>query len=93
MSQTVTIEVPESIAERFASPAELRESVLEGLILSEFQRGFLSIRESAKLLGLSYEGFLERLNARGISFILASPGELNSSYQDFEAFLRAGEAG
>lgn len=93
MSQTVTIEVPESVAERFASPTELQESVLEGFILSEFQRGFLSIRESAKLLGLSYEGFLEWLNARGISFILASPGELERNYQDFEAFLQAGETG
>lgn len=89
MSQTVLIEVPDLIAERFASRDELRGSVYEGFILSEFQRGYLSIRECATILGKSYEGFLEWLDDRGMPFILATTEELDNSYRDFEAFLQS----
>jgi len=44
MSQIVTIEVPDSIAEQYATWDELKDSVYESMVIREFQKGFLTER-------------------------------------------------
>ncbi len=58
-------------------------------VISEFQKGHLTIRESAKLLDLTYEGFIELLGERNLSFINTSQDELAQSYVHFEIQLMA----
>jgi predicted HTH domain antitoxin len=47
----------------------MEHSIYEDIIVSEFQKGNLSIRDGAELLNLTYEGFIEFLGKRKISFI------------------------
>jgi len=89
MNQTITIEVPESIAEQYMTWEELTESVYESMVIREFQKGMLTIHQSAQILGLTYDGFMEWLGARGLSFITATPQELEESYNNFEKFMQA----
>ncbi len=88
MSQTVIISVPDTIVESYPTQDALKHSIYESMIINEFQKGFLSIQESAQLLGLSYEDFLEYLNQKNISFIIATPQDLEDSYQELEDFLQ-----
>jgi predicted HTH domain antitoxin len=88
MPTTIYVEIPDMILERYTSPTELERSIYEDIIISEFQKGHLTIRESAKLLDLTYEGFMELLGERNLSFINASQDELKQSYEDFERFLQ-----
>ena len=89
MSQAITIEIPDSIAEQYATWGELKESIYESVVIREFQKGVLTIRESAQILGLTYEGFMEWLGERGLSFITATPQELEESYNNFEKFMQS----
>ena len=61
MPKTVSIEIPDSIVEKYGSSNELERSIFEDIVIGEFQKTNLTIRESAKLLGLTYEGFIELL--------------------------------
>jgi predicted HTH domain antitoxin len=88
MPLTIYVEIPDMILERYPSPTELERSIYEDIIISEFQKGHLTIREGAKLLDLTYEGFMELLGERNLSFINASQDELKQSYEDFEQFLQ-----
>jgi predicted HTH domain antitoxin len=88
MPATISVEIPDVILERYPSPNELEHSIYEDIIISEFQKGHLTIRESAKLLDLTYEGFIELLGERNLSFIHATQDELEQSYHDFEWFLQ-----
>ena len=87
MSKTVNIPIPDAIAENYAT-AELDKFMFEDIIISEFQKGNLSIRESAELLGLTYEGFMKFLGERRLSFINATKDELEESYKNFESFMQ-----
>lgn len=88
MPKTINIEIPDPIIENYASIDELERSLYEDIIISEFQKGNLSIRDSAELLGLTYEGFIEFLGKRKIPFINATKDELEESYKNFELFMQ-----
>ncbi len=87
MSKTIKIVIPDAIAENY-SEADLERRMYEDIIISEFQMGNLSIRDCAELLGLSYEGFLEFLGKRELSFITAGKDEIEESYKYFEGFMQ-----
>ena len=87
MSLAVTLEIPDDIVENYSSDDELKRSLLESVVLNEFQKGLLSIGQSAELLDLTYEGFIELLGAHRLSFITATPEELEDSYQAFSRFI------
>lgn len=91
MTQTVVIPVPDEIVERYGSSDELRQGLYEDIIIRAFQKGFLSIRESAKLLEMSYEEFIEWLGERKLPFISVQEEELSQSYEEFEAFMQSYE--
>ena len=87
MSRAITLEIPDAIAEHYATGDELKRTIFENLVLNEFQKGLLSIGQSAQLLGLTYEGFIELLGEHKLSFITATPQELEVSYREFETFM------
>lgn len=76
------------IAENYTTMDALQRRLYEDIIISEFQRGNLSIRDCAELLDLTYEGFMEFLGKRKRSFITASKDELEESYLNFQRFAR-----
>lgn len=53
MSHAVTLEIPDDIAKNYSSDDELKRSLLESVVLSEFQKGLLSIRQSAETMIVS----------------------------------------
>lgn len=69
-------------------PKLLSNGIIIEVVISEFQKGHLTIRESAKLIGLTYEDFVELLGEQKLSFINASQEELEQSYYNFERFLQ-----
>ena len=88
MTQTITLTLPDIVAHRYTTPAALEQAVFEGIVTNEYQKGHISIREGAKLLGLTYEGFIEWLGKRKWSFINTSDDELQASYAQFEQFMQ-----
>jgi len=88
MSKTISIKIPDTIVENYSTTDELERCIYEDIIISEFQKGNLSIRDSAELLGLTYEGFIEFLGKRKLSFITATKDELEESYRNFENFMK-----
>lgn len=83
----VQIDIPDVITEQYPSSIELKQEIFEDIIVGEFQKGLLTIRESANLLNKNYEGFLHLLAKRHVPFITASQSELQQSYQEFELFM------
>ncbi len=80
--QTVTLEIPESIAAGYTSLASLKQAVYEDFVAGEYQKGAISLREGARMLGLTYEAFMiDFLGSRQISVINGSPTTLKLEAQ------------
>ncbi len=88
MSRTITIDVPDAIFENYKNAKEIERSIYEDVIIREYQKGNLSIRDAAKILGVTYEGFIEWLGERNVPFISASREELEKDYEEFERFMK-----
>ena len=84
---TVTIEIPDKLAEQFNSVEEIRRTVYEDFIIEQRQQGNLSLGQAAELLGITYTEFFDLLGKKGLSFINATPDELNESYRQFEEIM------
>lgn len=84
MPQIIQLEIPDDIIEEYASVEEMKRNIYEDIIIREFQKGHLSIGRAAKLLGLTYAGFMIWLGERKVSFITATKEELEESYQNPE---------
>jgi len=84
MMTTVTIEIPEEIVEQFDNLEDVRRAVYEDFIISQRQKGSISLGRAAELLGIPYTKFFELLGQKGLSFINATGKELDESYQRFE---------
>ncbi len=87
MLTTIQLPVPDLLSESYKNTEDMEQSFYEDIILGEYQKGLLSIREAAELLGLTYEGFMEWLGKREISFICATKQELEHDYYTFEKFM------
>lgn len=83
----LTLTLPEELAQNFASEEELRRTVYEDFIIEQRQSGAISLSKAAELLGMNYGEFFALLGRKGLSFINASPEELEESYQRFEALM------
>lgn len=86
---TITIDIPDTIATLFATIEELRRTMYEDLIIEQRQQGKLTLGEAAKLLGLTYTEFFELLGRKGLSFINATPAEIQEDYRQFRQFMQA----
>ena len=91
MPKTINIDVPDVILENYKNADDMEQSLYEDMIIREYQKGNISIREAAEILGLTYEGFMEWLGERKISFINASKEELEQDYKEFEEFMERHE--
>ncbi len=87
MLTTIQLPVPDLLSESYKNTEDMEQSFYEDIILGEYQKGLLSIREAAELLGLTYEGFMEWLGKQEISFICATKQELEHDYYTFEKFM------
>ena len=79
MPKTIKLEIPDLIVEKYITHDELERVIYENIIICEYQKGNLSIRESAELLYLTYEGFIKFLGERELTFITETKDELNES--------------
>ena len=84
---TITIDVSDEMLESFDSLDQVRETMYENFIIEQRQRGNVSLGRAAELLGISYTEFFDLLGKKGLSFINATPRELNESYQNFEKMM------
>jgi predicted HTH domain antitoxin len=80
MPVTIQIEIPDSISKHYKNRDEITKSAFEDIVIREFQKGNISIREGAKILDLTYEGFMEFLGEKRISFINVTPEEQKKDY-------------
>jgi len=86
--QIITLEIPESVAASYSSLKSLKQVIYEDFVASEYQKGAISLREGAQMLGLTYEAFMvDFLGNRQISFINGSREELESEEEQEEAWL------
>jgi predicted HTH domain antitoxin len=86
--QAITLEIPESVATNYSSLELLKQVIYEDFVANEYQKGFISLREGAQMLGLTYETFMvDFLGNRKISFINGSREELELEAQQEETWL------
>jgi predicted HTH domain antitoxin len=82
--QTLTLEIPKEILINYPTVRELKQTLYEDLV----QKGHLSLRQGAALLGLTYEEFMiDFLGDRQISFINGEPDELEAEFQQEQLWL------
>lgn len=84
---TVTIEIPTELTKQFSSTDEIRRTVYEDFVIEQRQRGNISLGKAAEILGITYTEFFDLLGNKGLSFINATPGELNESYRQVERVM------
>jgi predicted HTH domain antitoxin len=86
--QAITLEIPESVAAGYSSLELLKQIIYEDFVANEYQKGAISLREGAQILGLTYETFMvDFLGNRKISFINGTCEELELEEQQEEAWL------
>ncbi|GEM_PF-728650 len=86
--RALTIEIPKEISVHYSTLQELKQTIYEDLVAGEFQKGNLSLRQGAALLGLTYEEFMINfLGDRQISFINGNPNELAAEFQQEQLWL------
>jgi predicted HTH domain antitoxin len=82
MSATVTIEVPDEVAQLLGnSEGKLGREILVAAVLRWFEEGRLSQGQSATMLGLRRGEFFDLLNERQISPIQMSVAELEEDFR------------
>lgn len=84
---TITIPIPQPIWNVEPDIAALQQRLEEYLILDEYQRGSISLREGAAMLHLSYEEFMDFLGSHRVSFINATLEESQESYRAFSNYM------
>jgi len=84
---TITIEIPDEIASRYASLEEIRQTMVEDFVIEQRQQGKFSLGEAAKLLNMTYTEFFALIGRKGLSFINATSAELDESYRQFQGLM------
>ncbi len=87
MSTTIQIRIPAILSENYSQRESMEHSFYEDIIIGEYQKGLISIREAAELIGVTYEGFMEWLGQRKLSFISATKEEREEDERNFEQFM------
>ncbi len=85
---TITIEIPDEIADQYESLDEIRRTMYEDFVIEQRQQGKFSLGEAANLLNITYAEFFEMIGGKGLSFINATPAELDKSYRQFQHIMK-----
>jgi predicted HTH domain antitoxin len=86
---TITLEIPDELANHFATEEDMRRTVYEDFVIEQRQNGTISLGEAAKLLNITYTEFFHLLGQKGLSFINATADELDQSYQRFTRIMNS----
>lgn len=85
---TIEMDIPEEISINYETTDDLKREIYEDFVADEYKKGNISIRQGAKMLGLTYEEFMvEFLGNRKISFINGTNQELESEQEEENAWL------
>lgn len=85
---TIEIDIPDEILSNYQSIDEVKREIYEDFIADEYKKGNISIRQGAKMLGLTYEEFMvDFLGNRKIPFINGTRQELESEFKEEDAWL------
>ena len=85
---TIEIDIPDEILANYQSIDEVKQELYEDFVADEYKKGNISIRQGAKMLGLTYEEFMiDFLGNRKISFINGTNQELELESEQEEAWL------
>ena len=86
---TVNLSLPDNILESYNQNLQaMIKEIKQVFIISEYQKGHLSLKQSANALDLSYRQFLELLSNRGIAIDALNENELNEQYNDLFELLK-----
>jgi len=86
--QTITISIPQTVSDRYKDVNILQTLMLQNFVVAEYQRGNLSLRDSATILEISYTEFVDLLGKYHLSFINADKSEILHNYSKFNAFMQ-----
>jgi predicted HTH domain antitoxin len=86
---TISIEIPDEILESFKDEDEIRKTIYEDFVIEQRQNGNISLGKAAELLGITYSEFFNLVGNKGLSYINASKGELEESYNQFEKMMES----
>lgn len=86
--KTIPILIPDEVTEIYGNIEYLKQIIIEDFVAGEYEKGNISIRQRAGILGLTYEEFMVGfLGKRKMSFISGTAEELESEFRQEEAWL------
>ncbi|KPA18597.1 protein belonging to Uncharacterized protein family UPF0175 [Candidatus Magnetomorum sp. HK-1] len=86
---TLTLEIPDELSCQFINEEDMRRTVFEDFVIGRRQTGALSLGEAARLLNITYTDYFRLIGQKGLSFINATKGELDHSYQLFTNIMES----
>lgn len=90
MPKTITLKIPDSLMEEYGNdPEQVERAALEDFVAEEYRKSTITIRQGAKMLGLTYVEFMQFLGKRKIGIIQASEEELAKEYEGFKKFMES----
>ena len=85
---TIEIDIPDEILANYQSIDDVKQEIYEDFVADEYKKGNISIRQGAKMLGLTYEEFMiDFLGSRKISFINGTNQELELESEQEDTWL------
>lgn len=86
---TINLSFPDSIFDSYNQNLQaIIKEVKQVFIISEYQKGHLSLKQSANALDLSYRSFLELLSSRGVVIDALNEKESEEQYNDLFELLK-----
>ena len=84
----ISLLLPDEVTEIYGNIEELKQIIIEDFVAGEYEKGNISIRQGACILGLTYEEFMIGfLGKRKMSFISGTAEELESEFKQEETWL------
>jgi predicted HTH domain antitoxin len=86
---TINLSFPDNILDSYNQNLHaIIKEIKQVFIISEYQKGHLSLKQSANALHLSYRHFLELLSSRGVAIDALSKQESDEQYHDLFELLK-----
>jgi len=86
---TINLSLPDNLLDSYNQNLQaIIKEIKQVFIISEYQKGHLSLKQSANALELSYRSFLELLSSRGVAIDALSKEESEAQYNDLLELLK-----